>query len=309
MHFSKYPFDRKNYGVSLLRFPARDVKSIEFANKILGLINFEKPHWGLECSKYLIPTIDSRTIPIYIYKRKGLKGQLPVLIYYHGGGFFLKGTLATKRMVEAYAKKLDLAVVYVDYRLSIEMPYPYPLEDCYSALKWIYSNGKSLGLNRDKIIVSGFSAGGALAASTCILARDRKGPEILCQILKSPVTDSSQNTPSVKNFVDTPIWDREVNKLMWDIYLSKDSDNKYASPLGIDNLENLPSAYVEVAEFDPLHDEGVIYAHKLLSNGVQTKLIDTKGTIHNYPLDITSPQGKKSFKNEINTIIKVLGIS
>ena len=96
---------------------------------------------------------------LYIYKPKDSPENIPCMIYYHGGGFFMKGDALSPKILTEYIRKNRIIVVYVDYRLSIDYPYPIPLEDCYSGLKWVYENNQYLGINKDKIFLAGFSAG------------------------------------------------------------------------------------------------------------------------------------------------------
>jgi acetyl esterase/lipase len=156
------------------------------------------------------------------------------------------------------------------------------LEDCYAAYKWIIENANKLKIDIAKIAVCGDSAGGALAAGLTQLIRDRKASQLLFQMLIYPVIDIKQNTHSMKTYYDTPMWNSKLNDKMWRYYVAGTHDRKYASPIETEDLSNLPNAYIEAAQFDCLHDEGLEYAEKLRNNGVEVIVNDTLGTIHGF---------------------------
>lgn len=290
---------RKSYSnLSLLRFPLRSISSIKVANRILAYTNFLRRSPGIISRKVEIDSYDGKKIDIYIYKKRRSRGNLPVLIYYHGGGFFLRGSLMDKMVIEHYVKKANLAVIYVDYRVSVDHPYPIPNEDSFSVYKWAISRGKEFGLDPERIFFEGYSAGGALAISTVLMARDRGLSLPKGVILKSPVTDHNQSTFSARTFKDTPVWDSISNKFMWDLFLREVNGDipHYASPLKTKDLSFFPKTYIEIAEFDPLHDEGLLLGNRLMEFKREVYLNDTKGTNHSSPMAIWSKRGKKSFK-------------
>jgi acetyl esterase/lipase len=172
------------------------------------------------------------------------------------------------------------------YRLAPDHPFPAGVEDCYATLLWVVRYASRLGIDRSRIAIAGDSAGGGLAAAIAQMARDKKGPPICMQMLLYPVTDCSRTTESANKYTDTPIWNSLANRKMWDIYL-KGWDkpiSPYASPMHAESLSGLPPAYVETAEFDPLHDEGILYAKRMESDGVIVTLNETKHTVHGYDL-------------------------
>ena len=186
----------------------------------------------------------------------------------------------------ALAKALQVVVVAVEYRLAPEHPYPAGLEDCYAALSWMSENADSLGVDPDRIAVYGQSAGGGLAAALALLARDRGGPSICFQFLGMPELDDRLQTTSMKNFTDTPLWSRPNAILSWEYYLQgehkrgADDVPYYAAPARAADLSGLPPAYVTAQEFDPLRDEDLIYAMRLLEAGVSAEVHMFPGTFH-----------------------------
>lgn len=132
--------------------------------------------------------------------------------------------------------------------------------------------------------MGGDSAGGALAAACALRAKDEGGPKLCFQLLIYPVTDCRMETPTMKNYTDSPMWNARLNKKMWKLYL-RDGDYgmpQYAAPLLARDFSNLPPAYVEVEEFDCLHDEGIAYAKALGKAGVEVQVEDVKGTFHGF---------------------------
>jgi acetyl esterase len=183
------------------------------------------------------------------------------------------------------ARELGVVVVSVDYRLAPEHPYPAPLEDCYAGLVWMAKNADALGVDPDRIAIHGESAGGGLCAGLALLARDRGGPPIAFQYLCMPELDDRLDTPSMRAFTDTPIWNRPNAVVSWDSYLGPGKRGGpdvpvYAAPARATDLSDLPPAYVSVMEFDPLRDEGIAYAQGLMHAGVSVELHAFPGTFH-----------------------------
>lgn len=248
--------------------------------------NKKKPEKGVREIIKKIPGYQNEPIEIRIYEPEGIKDVLPCLIYLHGGAFVLKSAAFHKQLICEYSLKTPCKVVFVDYRLAPKYAFPVGVEDCFAAFEWVYQNAAAIGIDPNKIAVGGDSAGGALAAAVCLMARDRKAPKISFQMLIYPVTDARQMTESVKEFTDTPLWNGKQNQKMWQLYLGQGvhSNKEYASPMEATSLENLPEAYVEVAEFDCLRDEGINFAEALRESDILVELNKTKGTIHGFEI-------------------------
>ncbi|MBU3214686.1 alpha/beta hydrolase [Clostridium estertheticum] len=162
--------------------------------------------------------------------------------------------------------------------LALEFSFPTGVEDCYSALKWVYANANNLRIDANRITVVGDSAGGAPAAAVTQMARDRKHFPVCFQMLCYPVTDSRQITKSVEMFIDTPIWNSPRNAMIWNVYL-RNGDNGICFTNARKSFKNLPRVYVEVAEFDPLRDEGKNYADALKENGIEVEFVQTNKNV------------------------------
>jgi acetyl esterase len=238
--------------------------------------------------------IDDRNIPvgpkgqvsIRIIRPKGNDETLPVVMYFHGGGWVLGDKDTHDRLIREIANGANAAVVFVNFSPSPEAKFPVPIEEAYAATKYIAENGKSLSLDTSRIALAGDSVGGNMAAAVTLLAKERGGPKIVYQVLFYPVTDANFNTPSYQQFA-TDIWlTRDAMKWFWNNYLPDDGARKLptASPLqaSIDKLKGLPPALVITDENDVLRDEGEAYAHKLIEAGVSVTAIRYLGTIHDF---------------------------
>jgi acetyl esterase/lipase len=225
---------------------------------------------------------DAPDLAVRIYRPREAHGTLPGVLYIHGGGFCV-GSIQSEHIgaMEA-ASSAEALVVSVEYRLAPEHPFPAGIEDCYAALGWMAGEADALGIDVDHIGVIGGSAGGGLAAGVALMARDRGGPALCYQVLNIPELDDRLDTPSMRQFTDTPLWNRPSAEISWRYYLGENAGevSPYAAPARATDLSNLPPAYVSTMEFDPLRDEGILYAMRLLEQGVSTELHQFAGTFH-----------------------------
>jgi acetyl esterase/lipase len=225
-------------------------------------------------------------VPVRVYTPTDREGPLPALLYIHGGGFILGDLDLLHASVARIVSEVGVVAVSVDYRLAPENPFPAGLEDCYAALVWTVENGAELGIDTGRVAVGGESAGGGMSAGLALLARDRGGPALRFQLLGVPVLDDRLDTPSMTAFVDTPGYNRPKAILSWKYYLGGTSTVdgadglRYAAPARAEDLSGLPPACVTTCEFDPLRDEGLRYAMRLLQAGVSTEIHNYPGTFH-----------------------------
>jgi acetyl esterase len=225
-------------------------------------------------------------IPIRVYTPAG-DMPLPVLLFFHGGGWVL-GSLDTEEdTCLSLAKRTPCIAVSVDYRLAPEHPYPAAPEDCYAALLWVAEHGRALAADPARIAVSGESAGGNLAAALTLMSRDRKGPAITFQALFYPATNLSDHTTKSAEdfgegfFLDSR--DMEGAKVMY-VPNKEDRSSPYVSPLLAQDLSLLPPALVVTAGCDPLRDDGEAYAKRLADAGVQVTCVCYEDMIHAFLL-------------------------
>jgi len=274
-----------------------------------GMTNWMMPgDKGLSCRKDKIKCSNGIIIPMEIAEPEGVSSPAPCILYFHGGAFIIGASARNKSIVYGLAKKVPCKVIAVDYRLAGKHPFPAGVEDCYAALEWVDQNAEKLGIDKQKIAVYGESAGGALAAAVAQMARDRKGPQICFQMLIYPVTDCSGTTESARIFTDTPVWRSDSNSKMWKAYLrnSEKPYSPYASPLCADSLAGLPPAYVETAEFDPLRDEGMLYANRIKAEKGDVTLVQTRRTVHGFDMFAKNEIVQESFRIRVEALKKYL---
>ncbi|MEF9385211.1 alpha/beta hydrolase [Ralstonia solanacearum species complex bacterium KE056] len=224
-------------------------------------------------------------IVAHIYVPKGMANRkdMPIVLFVHGGGF-ISGDLTTHDvMVRAIANGAKALVIYVDYRLAPEHPFPAGLEDVYTALKWTADHAGEIGGNVNRIAVAGDSAGGNLAAAVSLLARDRSGPKILAQWLMYPTLSNKMDTGSWKEFGDQNFPTRQVSTSVIASYVPKGTDpnSPLVAPLYADH-NNLPPALIQVGGVDPLRDEAIAYSDSLQQAGVEANTIVYKGQTHGF---------------------------
>lgn len=253
------------------------------ASFFLGLLSLKSDE-EITVTKKEIKSKDGSIFKSLLIETKGSTGDLPCIVYMPGGGFAFKAAPYHYYLAKEYCVKANCKVLLVHYRLAPKYKFPLALEDCYSAYEWVLNNAKELGIDKNKIAIGGDSAGGNLAATCTLMARD-KGLRLPCfQMLIYPVIDTEMKTESMKVYMNTPMWNAKLNKKMWNYYLSSDPDRQkpYVSPLCAKTLSGLPTTYIEVAEFDCLHDEGVAYAEALRAADVPVIFHETQGTIHGF---------------------------
>ncbi len=211
-------------------------------------------------------------------------GPRGALLHIHGGGWCLGSIDMLDNACENWAVGAGIVVVSVGYRLAPENPYPAALHDCIAALEWTMAQAEALGVDPERIGVGGGSAGGNLAAGVALWARDHDGPAIRFQYLQIPALDDRLETPSVTDFVDTPMLNRSSVEHSFRRYKGplhgSDDIPYYLAPSRCEDLSGLPPALITTMEFDPLRDEGIIYGLRLLQAGVSVELHSYPGSFH-----------------------------
>jgi acetyl esterase len=221
------------------------------------------------------------TVRIYI---PGATRPLPVLVYFFGGGWVLGSVNAVDPICRRLANATPCAVVSVAYRRAPEHPFPAGLEDCYAVTRWVAESGAELGVDPRRVAVGGASAGGNLAASVALLARQRGAPKLALQLLVYPPLDYRADAPPSEEETDPLLFGSRDVVWCWSHYLADaaDGDDPLASPLRADDLRGLPPALVVTAELDPLRPQGELYAARLVEAGVGTDLVRFDGAIHGF---------------------------
>jgi len=234
--------------------------------------------------KDTVININSYKIPVRIYTPHG-KGKLPVIIYSHGG-FWIAGSVDTHDGVcRKLSNKTNAIVISVNYRLAPENPFPAAVNDIYSVLQWTYKNAESINGDKKHIAIAGDSSGGNLSAAVSLMARDKSGPPITCEVLIYPPTNiyklNSNSWSYFSKSINLSIQDMQKYISLY-VPRKADRQNPYASPLLAKNFSNLPDTLMIVAQIDPLHDEAIAYADKLKTAGTKVKINEYNGVPHGF---------------------------
>jgi len=237
-------------------------------------------------------------IPIRVYTPvAGGAEPMPAMVYFHGGGWVIGNLDTHDGVCRILANESRCRIVAVDYRLSPEHKFPAAVEDAFAAVSWIESNASDMGIDANRLAVGGDSAGGALAAVVAQMAKEKGKPKLSFQLLFFPVTQIGEETISLRDFAEGFFLEAQTLNWFYDHYLDADADKNdpRISPLRAKTVSGLPPAYVMVAGFDPLHDEGVAYAEKLREAGVAVTLDDYPDLVHDFILmQAVVPQAKEA---------------
>lgn len=236
-----------------------------------------------------------------IFEPESANGALPALIYAHGGAFSYKAAAYHKRLACVYARDAGCRVLFPDYHLAPKYPYPAAYEDVLALYRYVQSHAAALAVDITRIGLAGDSAGAALAALVgCRYEREGLARPCL-QMLVYPVTDAGMESASMRRFTDTPLWNAPSNRRMWEYYRRGLSASALLEPSPMHNPlpARIPDTYIETAEFDCLHDEGIAYAEKLRSAGARVTINDTKGTFHGYDIVLNSKIVRESIKKRV----------
>jgi len=209
-------------------------------------------------------------------------GRVPLLVFYHGSGFVLCSLDTHDGMCRNLCAGAGCVVVSVDYRLAPEHKFPAAADDAYAVVEYVANHGEEFACYPRRIAVAGDSAGGNLAAVACLMARDRGGPPIVCQLLIYPLTDYDDDRPSLHEYAEDHLLTRPAIEYFWGHYVASPEEGRhpYASPLTATSLKGLPPAMILTAECDPLRDQGEAYAWRLSESGVPVRLKRYEGAIH-----------------------------
>lgn len=226
--------------------------------------------------------VAGRTVALRLY-RPVAGGGAPVIMVYHGGGWVLGSLEMNDFLCRLLAQRSGMTVVAVGYNRAPESPYPQPLDDCYEATQWVARHAAELGVDASRLIVSGDSAGGNLAAAVAITTRERGGAPILHQLLLYPVADMDFERSSYREN-EGIILSEGMMRWFWRNYIGERPAEEVplAAILQRNDLAGLPPATIVTAEYDALRDEGEAYALKLAQSGVPVELVRAAGMTHGF---------------------------
>lgn len=298
----RYPINKEFFPYSKIT-PRISTRFIRFSQRMIRTPDFIRRIPDMDVRSQMIPSYNGGEIEIIILTPEGLGKKAPCFVDIHGGGFVFEGFSSHFRHAVTYAKGSGCVVVYVRYRLAPDYPFPYPQEDCYEALKWVFEHADEIGIDRDRIGIGGDSAGGTLAVTSCMMARDRKtGIRPLFQLLIYPWLDDRNISDSYKRYTDTPMWNSSLSKNVGPLVNPDPSATPlaYRSPVEADSFDGLPPAYIEVAQFDPLHDDGICYAALLRDAEIEVELHETEGTMHGFDSKVKAPTTQRMLKSRVS---------
>lgn len=244
-------------------------------------------HQMSNVTEEMVPTRDGGEFRVRILRPRETPDPLPVVIYFHGGGFFAGGVDETDELARTIALRAGAVVVNVDYHLSPEAKFPVAVDDAYAALCWVVEQAGRLGIDPGRVILAGDSAGGNLVIVTALLARERRGPAIRQQVAIYPSLDMRVRP----DYASRHRWggggyvlDNDDIEWMLDAYLADRADalDWRASPILADSFADLPPALIITADHDPLADEGALYAERLGAAGVPVEHVCFEGTFHGF---------------------------
>ncbi|MDY0912230.1 alpha/beta hydrolase [Rathayibacter festucae] len=241
---------------------------------------------GYERRSLTVPGHRDDPIRLAVVQRIGRTGRTAGVYAVHGGGMMFGHHLGNLDSYDDWLLDHDVVLVSVDYRLAPEHPDPYPVEDCYAGLVWVAAHADELGIDPERLVIAGQSAGGGLAAGTALLARDRGGPALLAQILVSPMLDDRDDTVSTRQIDGAGVMDRTLVRFAWDAYLgprrATEDVSAYAAPARASDVSGLPRTYLDCGSAEVFRDETVAYASALWAAGVDAELHVWPGAFHGF---------------------------
>jgi len=304
----KYPL-AKGYGLFnkvAINGAVINTHTVKLGNKLLAYKNLPNVPSNLIRVSKKIKTRDNAEINLSIYKAKDMNEKQPCLVYFHGGGFFLKDEAYIHKIVMKYALFAKCTVVFVHYRTCDGYPFPTPFYDCCDAMEYVWENAENLNIDKDRIAVGGDSAGGALAASCTHWCKEHH--ILLCfQLLIYPVIDKRMKTDTAIRYKYGPLWNSSMSKKMWELYLRDGITDKeeYASPILAKDFGGLPPAFIEISEFDSLYDEGKNYAQVLREFNIPVELSEIRGGIHGFDILQNTELTKYAISNRCKALFHV----
>ncbi len=269
------------------------------------------PELAVDVEEVSIPAPEGHRIGALVYRPRARADRpRPAVLHIHGGGYVFGSMYMMDGANRVLAVELDCVVVSVDYRLAPEAPHPGPVEDCYTALRWLHANAHELNVDTARIAVSGESAGGGLAAALALLARDRGEVPLAFQRLIYPMLDdrtcaSSDPHPYAGEFV----WTRTANHVGWSCLLGHEPGahgvSPYAAPARATDLAGLPPAFISVGTLDLFVDENMDYARRLIRAGVPAELHVYPGAFHGSDMAVAAAVTQDAQRNALEALRRV----
>ena len=241
---------------------------------------------GVERRDLTIPGYGGVLLELSVFAPTGHTGHGPGIVYIHGGGMIAGNRFTALAAVLPWVREHGAVLASIEYRLAPEHEDPIPLEDCYASLLWVAEHADELGIDRERLLLVGRSAGGGLAAGTALLARDRATPALIGQMLLCPMIDDRDQTVSTMQFDGLGVWERQSNRAGWRALLGARRAtfevSVYSAPSRAEDLSGLPPTYIDVGSADVFRDEDVAYASQLWADGGDAELHVWPGATHGW---------------------------
>jgi len=283
---------------------------IRCANLFLGIsFRFTKLPETVHSHRIIMEGHKGLKLNVEMFEPSDGKEKLPCLIYAHGGAFSYRASAYHKKLACIYAMKAKCRVCFPDYHLTPRYPYPAAYEDVLAVYKYVMEHSEKLGIDVERIGMAGDSAGASLAALLCNRYEQEGLRQPCLQMLIYPLTDIAMQTKSMRRFFDTPLWNAKNNRRMWSYYCRNlsEEDAYGASPMHSSLPRIIPDTYIETAEYDCLHDEGILYGKRLREAGAKVEIHETKGTIHGYDSALNTRIAIRNIKRRVMFLRKGFG--
>lgn len=280
---------------------------------LLGATPVELPD-HVAITDHTVTADDGHEMVVRVYRAEGTPEVAPALYWIHGGGMVLGEVAGDDPQCTALADELKIVVVSVDYRLAPAFAHPTPVHDCRAGYRWLLGQVDALGVDPARIALGGASAGAGLAAGLALLLRDH-GETLPCfQLLRYPMLDDRNTTPSSHEITDGRVWNRATNLVCWRAYLGDaaggDDVDVYAAPARATDLTGLPPAIVTVGGLDLFRDEDIAYAQALLQAGVATELHVYPPSFHASDIMVAHSEASQRWRSdELAALRRALGLS
>lgn len=265
--------------------PPLNRRTIPMIQKSMGLLyHQQRSSRAVRVERVRIPADTGQAVRALLYIPAEGKTDA-CLLYCHGGGYAFPAAPYQYKLARIYAQQVGCRVLFPDYRLAPEYPFPAAVDDCFAAYRWLLDRAEGAG-----IAVCGDSAGGTLSMAVCLRALDEGLPAPCAQLLTYPAVGNAGETESLRRYTDTPMCNSRDMETYGAWYVQDEGAGKlaYRSPIEAESFAGIPMTYIETAEFDALRDGAILYAEKLRSAGIEVELHNTKGTVHGYDMMLKS---------------------
>ena len=242
----------------------------------------------IEVQELTVAGYQGAPLAMTVLRSRRATGNAPGIYHTHSGGMIAGDRYIGLELIAQFVQEFDAVCTSIEYRLAPEFADPYPIEDCWAGLQYVSENLAELGIDPNRLIVAGMSAGGGLAAGLALMARDRGGVKLAGQLLMCPMLDESNDTESSHQFVDLGLWDRGSNDTGWNALLGNrrhtNEVTAYASPSRAQSLSGLPPAFIDVGSLEVFRSEDVDYARRIWAEGGDAELHVWANAFHGFDL-------------------------